>query len=109
MGGLLKKDGVALRRAAVEAITEPKKPEKKHVLIKRKKTEEELAAEAKEVPSVTEESADGSVLHDALSAPISDSSGVGGSTAEVSSDVPLAAEDLLSSESAVTGASGFCR
>ena len=91
VGRLLKKDGAASKRTAAEATPEPKKPEKKHILIKRKKTEEELAAEAKELSSMTEESAGGSVLPDALSASTLGAASVGGLAVGGASEVPLEA------------------
>ena len=61
-GRLLKKDASASGKAGADATApEPKKPEKKHILIKKKKTEEELAAEAQEFPSVKEASGEDSV------------------------------------------------
>jgi len=98
-GRLLKKDGTASRRAVAEAAPEPKKPEKKHILIKRKKTEEELAEEAKKIASVTEENADGLALPDVLNV-----STLGTLSAEeraegvLSLDAPLEAKGSLASE-----------
>jgi translation initiation factor IF-2 len=58
-GRLLKKDGTATGKGSGEATpSEPQKPGKKHILIKKKKTEEELAAEATEFPSIKEGSAE---------------------------------------------------
>lgn len=55
-GRLLKKD-TSVSRGAGATTPEPKKPEKKHILIKKKKTEEELAAEAQELSLAQEENA----------------------------------------------------
>ena len=56
-GRLLKKDASASGKGAADSLTsEPQKSAKKHILIKKKKTEEELAEEAKEFPSIRDES-----------------------------------------------------
>ncbi len=62
-GRLLKKDGATSGKGGAGATAlEPQKPERKHILIKKKKTEEELAAEAAEFPSIKEESAEASEM-----------------------------------------------
>ena len=55
-GRLQKKDGTTSVKGRAEATTsEPQKPGKKHILIKKKKTEEELTAEVTEFPSIKKE------------------------------------------------------
>lgn len=57
-GRLLKKDSSPSGKVRSEAVAEvPRKAEKKHILIKKKKTEEELLAEMGELPSPREEDA----------------------------------------------------
>ncbi len=59
-GRLLKKGASASGKGSESLMTsEPQKPAKKHILIKKKKTEEELAEEAEEFRSITEENAKG--------------------------------------------------
>jgi translation initiation factor IF-2 len=54
-GRLLKKSSVSSEKSMkVGTAEEPKKPEKKHILIKKKKTEEEVLAELSEFPSARE-------------------------------------------------------
>jgi translation initiation factor IF-2 len=93
-GRLLKKDAAASGKADAKA-TAPvlKKPEKKHILIKKKKTEEELAAEAHEFPSVKEASAEDSLLAEDASASTMEASKVGEPTVALSSlETPLEAQ-----------------
>ena len=74
---LLKKDGTASGKDNAEIAATPKKPGKKLILIKKKKTEEELAAEAQEFPSIKEPSEDESRAAEEVSAPTLDVSTVG--------------------------------
>ena len=108
-GRLLKKDGSASGKAGVDATApELKKPEKKHILIKKKKTEEELATEAQEFPSIKEASAEDSVLAKGASAPTMDAPKVGEPTARISSlEAPLEAPDSIAPESVVPAQPGL--
>jgi translation initiation factor IF-2 len=100
-GRLLKKDASASGKAGTDATApELKKPEKKHILIKKKKTEEELAAEAQEFPSVKEASAEDSVFTEDASASTMDAPKVGEPTVAISSlETPLEAPAPLALES----------
>jgi translation initiation factor IF-2 len=106
---LLKKDASASGKAGADATApELKKPEKKHILIKKKKTEEELAAEAQEFPSVKEAGAEDSLLAEDVSASTMDDSKVGGPTARISSlETPLEAPDSIALESLTPDQPGF--
>jgi translation initiation factor IF-2 len=108
-GRLLKKDGSASGKAGVDATApELKKPEKKHILIKKKKTEEELATEAQEFPSIKEASAEDSVLAKGASAPTMDAPKVGEPTARISAlETPLEAPDSIAPESVVPAQPGL--
>ena len=108
-GRLLKKVGSASGKAGVDATApELKKPEKKHILIKKKKTEEELATEAQEFPSIKEASAEDSVLAKGASAPTMDAPKVGEPTARISSlEAPLEAPDSIAPESVVPAQPGL--
>ena len=108
-GRLLKKDGSASGKAGVDATApELKKPEKKHILIKKKKTEEELATEAQEFPSIKEASAEDSVLAKGASAPTMDAPKVGEPTASISSlETPLEASDSIAPESVIPDQPGL--
>lgn len=106
-GRLPKKDGSASGKTVADAtMSEPKKPEKKHILIKRKKTEEELTVEVQQFPSVKEASADGSALADVVSASTLGAPSVEEPAAEVSSlEAPREALDSLASEQGISVAS----
>jgi len=105
----LKKDAAASGKAGADATTpELKKPEKKHILIKKKKTEEELATEVQEFPSIKEASADDSVLAKDASASTMDAPKVGEPTAKISSlETPLEAPDSIALESVMPDQPGL--
>ena len=108
-GRLLKKDASASGKAGADATApELKKPEKKHILIKKKKTEEELATEAQEFPSIKEASAEDSVLAKDASASTMDAPKVGEPTARISSlETPLEAPDSIALESVIPDQPGL--
>ena len=82
-GRLLKKDGAGPGKKGGEVATsEPQKPGKKLILIKKKKTEEELAAETTEFPSIKEESSEAAALGEEAVASALDTSKVGEPTQE---------------------------
>ena len=89
-GRLLKKDVSASGKGGAA----PAAPElKKHILIKKKKTEEELAAEAQEFPSVKEVSAEASVFAEDTGASTLEAPTVEEPTAAISSlETPLEAQ-----------------
>ena len=61
-GRLLKKGVSSSGKVTAEVTTEvPKKPEKKHILIKKKKSEDEIQAEILEFPSLKDEGAEASL------------------------------------------------
>ncbi|UCH90389.1 MAG: translation initiation factor IF-2 [Nitrospirota bacterium] len=98
-GRLLKKDASASGKAGADTTApEIKKPGKKHILIKKKKTEEELVPEAQEFPSV-EVSAEDAVLGEDVSPSTMDAPKVGEPTVTVTSpETPLEAPALPSLE-----------
>ncbi len=106
-GRLSKKDGSASGKTVADAtMSEPKKPEKKHILIKRKKTEDELTVEVQQFPSVKGASADGSALADVVSASTLGAPSVGEPAAGVSSlEAPREALDSFASEQGISGVS----
>ncbi|MDH3769403.1 MAG: translation initiation factor IF-2, partial [Nitrospirota bacterium] len=108
-GRLLKKDASASGKAGAEATApELKKPEKKHILIKKKKTEEELAPEAQEFPSIKEASAEDSVLAEVASVSTMDAPKVGEPTARISSlETTLEAPDSIALESVMPDQPGL--
>lgn len=98
-GRLLKKDGATSGKGGAGATTlEPQKPEKKHILIKKKKTEEELAAEAAEFPSIKEESAEAPEMSSVATVDAQDieelTPGVSSLEAAAESEVGMAAESV---------------
>ena len=99
-GRLLKKDGAVSGKGSAEATAPAtQKAGKKHILIKKKKTEEELAAEATEFPSVKEESPDvaapSEVVHDLVVETLKvEEATVGVSSLEVPRETP----DLVAPE-----------
>jgi translation initiation factor IF-2 len=99
-GRLLKKEASASKKGAGGSVTaEPQKPGKKHILIKKKKTEEELAQEAQEFPSV-EARAEDAVLGEDASTSTIDAPRVGEPTLTVPSpETPLETPALPALES----------
>jgi translation initiation factor IF-2 len=99
-GRLLKKDAAASGKAGADATApELKKPEKKHILIKKKKTEEELAAETQEFPSVKEASPEDSVFATDAVASTMEAPKVGEPIVAISSlETPQEAQDSLALE-----------
>ncbi len=108
-GRLLKKDASASRKVGADATApELKKPEKKHILIKKKKTEEELATEAQEFPSIKEASAEDSVLAKDASSSTMEAPMVGEPTAKISSlETHLEAPDSIALETVLPDQPGL--
>jgi len=104
-GRLQKKVASGSGKTVADAtISEPKKPEKKHILIKKKKTEEELAAEVNEFPSVKEESTETSALAAGASSSIFDTPIGGGPTIGVlPPEAQLETSDSVAAESGTPG------
>ena len=97
-GRLLKKDASASGKVGADATApEPKKPEKKHILIKKKKTEEELAAEVQEFPSIKEASVEDSMPAEDASVSAMEAPAVTISSLETppEAQAPLAVEPVM--------------
>lgn len=97
-GKLLKKKGDVSKRVVADVVPESTKPEKKRILIKRKKTEEELATEAEALSSANEKSAGGTVFSDVLSPSTLSASSAGELSAGASSEVSHESKDSLPQE-----------
>ncbi len=122
VGRLLKKGVSSSGKVTAEVTTEvPKKPEKKHILIKKKKSEDEIQAEILEFPSLKDEGAETSLSEKGTSlstpsvstseeptvgeptSPISDAAEIHSDRLDPASSVTDAVSPPLSSDKKVAG------